>query len=188
MAPTIDSHNLVWIDMEMSGLDPDTDVILEVATIITDKDLNILAEGPVLPIKQKPELFHTMDEWNRTHHTKSGLWQKVVDSEITLEQAENETLAFIESYTEPKTSPLCGNSIAQDRLFIMKYMPLINNHLHYRMIDVSTIKELAKRWYPDAPKSPEKQNKHRALDDIRESIEELRFYRQCLFVEKTGPN
>ena len=184
MSSTKSKENLVWIDMEMSGLDPDTDVILEIATIVTDKDLNILSEGPVFTIRQKPELFDQMDEWNRTHHSESGLWDKVVSSTIGLEQAEQETLDFIKKYTEPKVSPLCGNSIAQDRLFISKYMPLINNHLHYRMVDVSTIKELTNRWYPGKLKAPDKKNLHRALDDIRESIDELKFYRSSVFKEE----
>lgn len=174
-------ENLIWIDLEMSGLDPAVNVILEIATIITDKDLNILEEGPVLVISQDPELFETMDEWNQTHHVQSGLWQRVLDSQTTLEQAQEQTLAFIEKYSLTKKNILCGNSIAQDRSFIAKYLPLIHNYLHYRMIDVSTIKELCKRWYDSPSLVYKKKNIHRALDDIKESIEELKFYRAEIF-------
>mgnify|MGYP003683930375 CR=1 FL=1 len=184
LTPEERKNNLVWIDMEMSGLNFETEVILEVATIVTDKDLNIIAEGPELTISQEPELFDKMDDWNQSHHSKSGLWEKVLKSETTVRESEQATLNFIKEYTNVNTSPLCGNSIAQDRLFIMKFMPELNNYLHYRMIDVSTIKELGSRWYPDELKVPKKSNKHRALDDIRESIEELKYYRNFLFKDK----
>ena len=180
----IDKLNLVWIDMEMSGLDFEQDVILEVATIITDKDLNILAEGPELVLRQNEELFAKMDDWNQKHHTQSGLWEKVLKSDVSLESAEEQTLDFIKKYTKPSMNILCGNSIAQDRLFILKHMPELNKHLHYRMIDVTSIKELGKRWYGSKFTTPEKLNKHRALDDIKESIEELKHYQKFFFKDK----
>ncbi len=178
------SDNLVWVDMEMSGLNPETDVVLEIASIITNANLDILAEGPALVIHQPASLFEQMDEWCQTHHTKSGLWDKVLQSPTDLSQAESETLAFIRQFTVERKNPLCGNSIHQDRLFINRYFPSLDAHLHYRMIDVSSIKELAKRWYP-APKTkpPVKRGTHRALDDIKESIEELKYYRQVFFRE-----
>lgn len=177
------AENLVWIDMEMSGLDPESDTVLEIATIVTDKDLNILAEGPSFVIHHDASLFDRMDEWNQEHHVKSGLWEKVVHAGTSLAEAEEQTLNFLEKYTLPRQNPLCGNSIAQDRMFINRYFKKLNAHLHYRMIDVSSIKELVKRWYPEGPNPPAKQNTHRALEDIRESIEELKFYRQAFFVK-----
>ncbi|MCX6127952.1 MAG: oligoribonuclease, partial [Proteobacteria bacterium] len=139
---------LVWIDMEMSGLNPLVDVILEVAVIISNKDLEIVAEGPSFIIHQAPELFASMDEWNQSHHTRSGLWQSVQNSSHTVHDAENAILDFLKQHIGPKLSPLCGNSIAQDRMFLMRYMSRLHDYLHYRMIDVSTVKELVKRWYP----------------------------------------
>lgn len=182
------SENLVWIDMEMSGLDPEKDVILEIATIVTDKHLEILAEGPTLIIGHDASLFDRMDDWNQAHHVKSGLWEKVVRSTTDLTAAESQTIEFLKDYTIARQNPLCGNSIAQDRMFINRYLPNLNQHLHYRMIDVSSIKELVKRWYPHGPKEPAKQNNHRALDDIRESIEELRFYRDHYFHTTAKPD
>lgn len=174
---------LVWVDMEMSGLNPATDVVLEVAVLLTNEDLEIVAEGPQLIIRQPAELFQTMDAWNQEHHTKSGLWKAVVASEVTLLEAEDAVLNFLKQHVGPRQSPLCGNSIAQDRMFLMHHMTRVNEYLHYRMIDVSTIKELVKRWYPGGPAAPAKTNQHRALDDIRESINELRFYREKFFVK-----
>lgn len=174
---------LVWIDMEMSGLNPDTDVVLEIALVLTDAALKITEVGPDLIVHQAAELFQTMDKWNQEHHSKSGLWKAVQTSELSLKEAEDQILAFLEQHLQPKTSPLCGNSIAQDRLFLRKYMPRVHDYLHYRMIDVSSIKELVKRWYPEGPASPTKQGAHRALDDIKESIEELRFYRERYFTK-----
>lgn len=168
----------VWMDLEMTGLLPEQDVIIEMATIITDIDLNIVAEGPSLIIQREATRFATMDEWNRTTHTKSGLWQMVIDSTISEADAEAQTLAFIRQHVKPNESPLCGNSIWQDRRFLARYMKTLDSYLHYRMIDVSTLKELTKRWFPAGPKAPEKTDAHRALDDIRASIEELRFYRE----------
>jgi oligoribonuclease len=174
---------LVWVDMEMSGLNPATDVVLEVAVLLTNKDLEIVAEGPQLIVQQPAELFAKMDAWNQEHHTKSGLWQSVVASQVSLQEAEEAVLNFLKQHVGPRQSPLCGNSIAQDRMFLMHHMPQVNEYLHYRMIDVSTIKELVKRWYPGGPAAPAKTNQHRALDDIRESINELRFYRETFFAK-----
>ena len=176
--------NLVWIDMEMSGLNPDRDKILEVATIVTDAELNVIETGPTLVISQPPELFKSMDEWNKQHHTKSGLWDSVQASELTVEAAEDIILDFLAPFTIPGKNPLCGNSIAQDRMFIFKFMKRLHEYLHYRMIDVSSFKEVVKRWCGEKALSPAKQNKHRALDDIMESIEELKFYKKQHFKPK----
>ncbi len=175
----------VWMDMEMSGLNPETDVILEWSTVITDIHLEIVASCETFVIQQRPELFQTMDDWNQTHHSKSGLWQQVLDSKTTLQEANDKTLAFLKKHTAVKSSPLCGNSIWQDRRFIVKYLPEIEQHLHYRLIDVSTLKELYKNWYPKGPEFSKKESKHRALDDILESIEELKFYQKQIFVPIT---
>jgi oligoribonuclease len=173
---------LVWMDLEMTGLDSDRDVIIEMATLITDKDLNVIAEGPEIIIQRPAELFQTMDSWNQEHHKKSGLWDKVVSSTISQDQAEQLTLDFIKQHTGARESPLCGNSIWQDRRFIAKHMKQLDAFLHYRLIDVSTLKILGKIWHPAAVATTnEKKSTHRALDDIRESIEELRFYRSTLF-------
>jgi oligoribonuclease len=174
--------NLVWMDLEMTGLDSDSDVIIEMATLITDLELNVLEVGPEIVILRPAALFDKMDLWNRTQHTKSGLWDKVVTSTTSQEQAELITLDFIKKHSGPRESPLCGNSIWQDRRFIAKHMKLLDNYLHYRLIDVSSIKILGKMWYPAAAeKGKPKKNSHRALDDILESIEELRYYRKILF-------
>ena len=174
--------NLIWLDMEMSGLDPETCVPLEVATIITDSALNILAEGPNIVIHQPDSVLDAMDEWNTTHHGASGLTQAVKDSTISCYEAESQTLAFLEEWTSAGKSPICGNSIGQDVRFIRRYMPRISKHLHYRVVDISSIKELVGRWYAMEP--PPKNEAHRALGDIRESIAELRFYRETIFVDK----
>ncbi|MBQ48012.1 MAG: oligoribonuclease [Zetaproteobacteria bacterium] len=176
--------NLIWIDLEMSGLDPETDVILEIATIATDSDLNILAEGPNLVIKREQSLFETMDSWNKKHHTASGLWEKVISSEITEQEAEKLTLNFIKEHSKSNTSPLCGNTIYQDRRFLAKYLKSIDSYLHYRIIDVSSLKELANRWRPDLVFT--KKQSHRALDDIKESIEELKFFKDN-FIQTSQP-
>lgn len=168
---------LVWIDLEMSGLDPEVNRILEMAIIITDSELNILAEGPVLAIHQSHEHLASMDEWNTQHHNDSGLVQRVLDSAIDEKQAEQIAIEFLAKYVEPKQSPLCGNSIYQDRRFLARYMPNLEGYFHYRNIDVSTIKELARRWAPEVYASVKKEGKHLALDDIRESINELKHYR-----------
>lgn len=176
---------LVWIDMEMSGLNPDTDVVLEIALILTDGNLEVTAEGPDLILHQPAELFHSMDAWNQEHHTKSGLWKNVLSSKLSLQEAEDQVLEFLQKHLTPKSAPICGNSIAQDRLFLRKYMPRVNDFLHYRMVDVSSFKEVIKRWYPKAPGGPAKNGSHRAMDDIRESIDELRFYRETFFTKST---
>ncbi len=176
------SHNLVWIDMEMSGLDPLTCMPLEIATIVTNSELDILAEGPNLVIHQPDEVLDAMDAWNTEHHGKSGLTEAVKQSRMSCAEAESMTLAFLERWTEPGRSPLCGNSIGQDRRFLRRYMPALNQHLHYRVIDISSVKELAWRWYRLQP--PRKNEAHRALGDIHESIEELRFYRRTIFADE----
>lgn len=173
---------IVWIDMEMTGLNPETDRVIEIATIITDAQLSVIADGPELVIHQPSWVLEGMDDWNRKHHGESGLVDRVKKSTTTVEEAEAETLRFISMYCGERTAPLAGNSIHQDRRFIARYMPALDQHLHYRMIDVSTVKELAKRWYPDVvERAPRKKNSHRALDDIRESIEELKFFRRSVF-------
>ncbi len=175
---------LIWIDMEMSGLDPETCHVLEIATIVTNGDLEIVAEGPDLVVHQPDEVLDAMDEWNTTHHGESGLTQAVKDSKISVAEAEAQTIAFLRQHCPEGKSPLCGNSIGQDRRFIVKYMPALSDFLHYRSVDVSTIKELARRWYP-ALEAPPKSEAHRALDDIKESIEELRFYKNAVFKAPT---
>lgn len=172
---------LVWMDLEMTGLDPQQDEIIEIATLVTDSDLNVIAEGPEMVLHQDPSRFDRMDEWNRTQHTKSGLWERVVNSEITAEEAEHETLEFLKKHTGERQSPLCGNSIWQDRRFLVRYMPRLEAYLHYRLIDVSTLKELTHRWYPEDARFEGKKESHRALDDIHESIEELKHYRNKVF-------
>lgn len=175
------SENLVWIDMEMSGLDPENDRILEIATIVTDSRLNVLAEGPSLTVHQAPEVLARMDEWNVSHHTESGLVDRVVASSVTEARAEAETLAFVAQYVGSQQSPLCGNTIGQDRRFLVRYMPELEAYLHYRSIDVSTVKELAMRWRPSIMASVKKRARHRALADIRESIDELKVYQAAFF-------
>ena len=179
MAPRDDL--LVWMDMEMSGLDPDRETILEIATLVTDAALTVVAEGPVIAIHQPDAVLEAMDDWNREHHGASGLTARVRASRVSMAEAEAETLAFVAAHCTVRSSPLCGNSIHQDRRFLARYMPRIDRHLHYRNIDVSTVKELVRRWYPSGPTPPEKKHAHLALDDIRESIEELRFYRAHYF-------
>lgn len=175
------SENLVWMDLEMTGLDPEVERILEVATIITDSTLNVIAEGPVFYVSQPQSLLDAMDEWNTSHHTASGLVDRVKQEGVSEAEAEAQTLAFIQQYAGPGQAPLCGNSISQDRRFLVKYMPALEGYLHYRNIDVSTIKELAERWRPDVHAGVVKQGSHRALDDIRESISELQHYRAHFF-------
>lgn len=171
------------MDLEMTGLDPDTDTIIEIATLVTDFDLNVIEEGPEIVIHQDASRFDKMDDWNKEHHTKSGLWAKVVSSEVSLAEAEAQTLAFIKKHCAHRESPLCGNSVWQDRRFLARYMRKIDQHLHYRLVDVSTVKELIIRWYPQA-RFEKKKNAHRAMDDIRESLEELKFYRENFFAKK----
>lgn len=174
---TKSSANLVWIDLEMTGLDPNHDHIIEIATIVTDSDLNVIAEGPVFAINQPDALLNGMDEWNTKQHNQSGLVQRVRDSHVTEGEAEAATIAFLEKYIDAGLSPMCGNSIWQDRRFLTKYMPKLEQYFHYRMIDVSTLKELAKRWAPEVAAGVKKDSSHLALSDIRDSINELSHYR-----------
>jgi len=176
------SKNLVWLDLEMTGLDPDSDRVLEIATIVTDSQLNIIAEGPVMTIWQSNQLLSGMDQWNTEHHTKSGLIDRVLAHGVSELEAENRTVNFINKYVAEGESPLCGNSIAQDRRFLVRYMPKLEKFLHYRNIDVSTVKELALRWRPDSAEAVKKAGSHRALDDIKESIDELRHYKETFFL------
>jgi oligoribonuclease len=174
-------NNMVWMDLEMSGLDPKTCKILEIASMVTDKDLNVVAQGPSLVVRQPEEVLAAMDDWNKRHHGQSGLIQQVRQSTVSLEEAEKTTLEFIKSHCASKSSPLCGNTIYQDRRFLIEYMPTLEAYLHYRLVDVSTIKELVKRWYGPEFQAPQKKQKHKALDDILETIEELKFYREKVF-------
>ncbi len=171
---------LVWMDLEMTGLDPEQDTIIEIATIITDEKLEIVAEGPSLAIHQSDDVLAAMDAWNTEHHRDSGLTARVQASSITMADAEQQSLDFIRRHVPKGSSPLCGNSIHQDRRFLVRYMPTLESYVHYRNIDVSTVKELAKRWYPKL-QTPKKEGNHLALADIRESIKELRFYQQKIF-------
>jgi oligoribonuclease len=180
---TNNDSNLIWLDLEMTGLEPMTDVILEIAIIITDSDLNILAQGPVLAINQSDETLDNMNPWCVDHHGKSGLTQRCRDSNITLLQATQQSLDFVKKWVPEGKSPMCGNSIGQDRRFINKYMPDFESHFHYRNLDVSTIKELARRWKPEILEHVVKTGAHLALDDIKESIAELKVYRKHFFIE-----
>jgi oligoribonuclease len=173
-----DSQHLIWIDLEMTGLDPDSDLIIEIATVVTDKDLNILAQGPVLAVHQSDAVLALMDDWNQKHHGQSGLIDRVKASTIDEAEAERLTIEFLKPWVPENTSPICGNSIGQDRRFLYRYMPKLEAYFHYRNIDVSTLKELAARWAPEVKNGFNKESTHQALDDIMESIEELRYYRQ----------
>ncbi|MBB5206789.1 oligoribonuclease [Chiayiivirga flava] len=180
MNSTAHDDHLIWIDLEMTGLDPDTDSIIEIATLVTDKDLNLLAEGPELAIRHPLERLQVMDEWNRTTHTKSGLWQRVLGSTVDMATAEQATLDFLAAWVPAGKSPICGNSICQDRRFLHRCMPRLERYFHYRNLDVSTVKELARRWAPDVAKALTKSSAHTALSDIRDSVAELRHYRQFM--------
>ncbi len=176
---------LVWMDLEMTGLDPERERILEMATLITDGDLEVIAEGPELIVHQSDELLDAMDEWNTKHHGESGLTDRVRASTVSEADAEKATLDFIREHCERRSAPLAGNSIHQDRRFLVRYMPTLDEFLHYRNVDVSTVKELSRRWYPaEFAAAPAKKGSHRALDDIRESIEELRYYRRSIFAPR----
>jgi oligoribonuclease len=180
-SPKKDKDNLVWVDMEMTGLDPEKEGIIEIASVVTDKNLEVLAEGPNLIIKQPAKLLKAMDSWNQKQHGKSGLLDAVKKSKVSVKKAEKMTLEFIKKYCVPHKTILCGSAIYHDRRFIIKYMPKLNDFLHYRLIDVSTVKELTRRWYPKDKDLPKKAENHRALADILESIEDLRYYRKHYF-------
>jgi oligoribonuclease len=172
-----DENNLIWIDLEMTGLDPDTDSILEIATVVTDRDLNPLAEGPEFALRHPLERLEAMDDWNRNQHRKSGLWQRVLDSEVDIATAEALTVEFLALWVPVGKSPMCGNSICQDRRFLHRLMPRLERYFHYRNLDVSTIKELARRWAPEVSRGFSKESAHTALSDVRDSIAELAYYR-----------
>ncbi|MBW2299175.1 MAG: oligoribonuclease [Deltaproteobacteria bacterium] len=175
------NDKLIWVDLEMTGLDPEKGHILEIASIVTDSDLEIIAEGPNLAINYPEEIVRSMDEWSKSHHGASGLVDRVKSSHYDCKKAEEVTLRFLSQYCKRGESPLCGNSVWQDRRFLVKHMPRLESFLHYRNIDVSTIKELVRRWYPSLP-AYEKRKAHLALSDIKESINELRYYRETVFV------
>jgi oligoribonuclease len=175
-----DSNNLIWIDMEMTGLVPDTDRIIEVAVLVTDSQLNLVAEGPVLVVRQPDEVLEAMDSWNRSVHRKSGLVDKVKASALDEAAVERQTIEFLKQHVPEGVSPMCGNSICQDRRFLARWMPKLEAFFLYRNVDVSTLKELIKRWKPDVAKALKKEGKHEALADIYESIEELKYYRKAV--------
>ena len=178
---TISDKNLIWIDLEMTGLDPETHKIIEIATIVTDPQLNILAEGPVLAIHQPEAELDKMDDWCTNTHTNSGLVERICKSTVTEQQAVAQTIAFLEQWVPKGASPICGNSIGQDRRFLYKHMPELEQYFHYRYLDVSTLKELTRRWKPELLDGLNKKGSHLALDDIRDSIDELRYYRENIF-------
>ncbi len=176
-----DSLNLIWIDLEMTGLDTEQDVIIEIATIVTDKDLNVLGEGPIMAIRQPDALLDGMDEWNTRQHGQSGLTERVRNSTTSMAEAEQNTIEFLEQFVDAGVSPMCGNSICQDRRFLSRQMPKLEAFFHYRNLDVSSVKEIAKRWRPELLKGFKKQGSHLAMDDIKDSIAELSYYREVFF-------
>ena len=178
---TVNANNLIWIDLEMTGLSPEKERIIEIATIVTDSQLNTIAEGPVFAIHQSDELLSEMDGWNTKQHNSSGLVTRVKESTVTEAEAEAATLAFLSQYVPAGKSPMCGNTVYQDRRFLYRYMPNLEKFFHYRLLDVSTLKELSLRWAPRIYSGLQKESRHLALDDIRESIEELKYYREKLF-------
>lgn len=173
------SH-LIWIDLEMTGLDPVKDRIIEIATIVTDQELEIVAEGPSIAVHQNEKILMAMDDWNTEHHTNSGLWKRVLESDISVREAEMLTIEFLQEHVPIHSSPMCGNSICQDRRFLAKTMPKLENYFHYRQIDVSSIKELIRRWNPQLLDGFSKTGQHLALADVEESIKELKYYRQFM--------
>jgi oligoribonuclease len=175
-----DANNLIWIDMEMTGLIPDSDRIIEIAMLVTDPDLRLVAEGPALVVHQPDEVLEAMDSWNKGTHKKSGLIDKVRASTLSEAEAEAQAVAFLRQHVPANSSPMCGNSICQDRRFLARWMPKLESHFHYRNLDVSTLKELVRRWKPEAAKGFSKEGKHEALADILESIEELKYYRKTV--------
>lgn len=179
-----DPNNLVWIDLEMTGLFPERDRIIEIATIITDKELEIIEEGPVFAVRQDDELLDNMDAWNTRTHNETGLIDRIRAEGVEQDEAERESLRFIKQFVPGNRAPLCGNSICQDRRFLYRYMPKLEQYLHYRNLDVSSVKELVKRWRPDLVSGFHKKNTHQALDDIRESISELKYYREHFIIDE----
>jgi oligoribonuclease len=175
-----DANNLIWIDMEITGLAPDADRIIEIAVLVTNAQLEIVAEGPVLAVRQPEEVLAAMDSWNQSTHKKTGLVERVRASHVTVAQAERRMLEFLEAHVPANASPMCGNSICQDRRFLARWMPRLEAHFHYRNLDVSTLKELVRRWKPEVMKGFVKEGKHQAMADILESIEELKFYRRTV--------
>ncbi|HET6369738.1 MAG TPA: oligoribonuclease [Nitrospiria bacterium] len=175
--------NLIWLDLEMTGLEPEIHTILEIATLVTDSQLTVLAEGPTFAIRQEERVLEEMESWSRETHTRSGLLKRVEESKISMAEAEQQTLSFVEKYCPAGKSPLCGNSVGHDRRFLVRYMPTLHRYLHYRNIDVSTVKELIQRWYPSGLRPPEKKGSHLAMEDIRESVKELIFYREQYFIK-----
>lgn len=180
--PVSSDTHLIWIDLEMTGLDPDTDSILEIATLVTDAQLVELAVGPALAIDHPLEVLEAMDDWNRNQHRKSGLWDRVLESRVTMIEAEEATIGFLSNWVPAGVSPICGNSICQDRRFLYRQMPRLERYFHYRNLDVSTIKELARRWAPEVAEGVSKSSEHLALADIRDSVNELRHYRRYMGV------
>ncbi|QYJ98200.1 oligoribonuclease [Shewanella alkalitolerans] len=176
-----DETNLIWVDLEMTGLEPEVDRIIEIATIVTDKELNILAEGPVIAIHQSEDVLAAMDDWNQKHHGESGLIDRVRASDFNEQDAITQTIAFLSEHVPAGVSPMCGNSIGQDRRFLNRYMPTLEDYFHYRNIDVSSVKELVRRWKPEVMDGFKKQGTHQALVDIQESIAELQYYREKVF-------
>lgn len=181
LGATSDPLNLIWIDLEMTGLSPEEDVIIEIATLVTDKDLNTLAQGPVIAIHQSEETLAGMDEWNTRQHGQSGLTDRVRQSQYSAADAEAKTIEFLREWVEPGISPMCGNSICQDRRFLARYMPELEKYFHYRNLDVSSVKEIARRWRPELAKGFRKKASHLAMDDILDSIAELAYYRDSFF-------
>lgn len=179
-AMSFSENNLVWIDLEMTGLSPEDDRIIEIATLVTDFNLNVLAEGPVLAVAQSEQQLAGMDEWNTRQHNASGLVERVRNEGVSESDAEQQTLAFLREYVPTGASPMCGNSICQDRRFLYNYMPQLEMYFHYRHIDVSTLKELARRWAPAIVDGVEKESSHLAMDDIRDSVAELKYYRTAM--------